>query len=131
MATIRIVGVNLPPQKRIEAALPYIYGIGFPRARKILNKVKIDPNKKTADLSENEVEKLKEFIENNFKVEGSLRQEILQNIKRLKEIAAYRGVRHSRGLPVRGQRTRTNTRTVRGNVRKTAGSGRRAAAEKT
>jgi len=131
MATIRIAGVNLPPQKRIEAALPYIYGIGFPRARKILNKVKIDPNKKTADLSENEVEKLKEFIENNFKVEGSLRQEILQNIKRLKEIAAYRGVRHSRGLPVRGQRTRTNTRTVRGNVRKTAGSGRRAAAEKT
>ncbi|MDP3994087.1 MAG: 30S ribosomal protein S13 [Candidatus Doudnabacteria bacterium] len=131
MATVRIAGVNLPARKRIEAALPYIYGIGFSRARKILNTVKIDPNKRTADLSENEVEKLKEFIEGNFKVEGSLRQEILQNIKRLKEIAAYRGIRHIRGLPVRGQRTRTNTRTVRGNVRRTAGSGRRAAAEKT
>lgn len=131
MATIRIAGVNLPPSKRIEAALPHIYGIGFPRSRKILSTVKIDPNKRTSDLSENEVEKLKEFIESNFKVEGSLRQEVLQNIKRMKEIAAYRGVRHARGLPVRGQRTRTNTRTVRGNVRRTAGSGRRPAAEKT
>ena len=131
MATIRIAGVNLPPSKRIEAALPYIYGIGFPRARKILSTVKIDPNKRTSDLSENEVEKLKEFIESNFKVEGSLRQEVLQNIKRMKEIGADRGVRHIRGLHVHGQRTRTNTRTVRGNVRKTAGSGRRPTSEKT
>ena len=131
MPTIRIAGVNLPPHKRIEAALPYIYGIGLQRAKKILSTAKIDPNKKTSDLSENEVEQLKEFIESNFKVEGALRQEILQNIKRLKEISAYRGIRHIRGLPVRGQRTRTNTRTVRGNVRRTAGSGRRPSAEKT
>lgn len=131
MATARIAGVNLPPNKRIEAALPYIFGIGFPRARKILAAVKIDPNKRTTDLTEAEVGKLKDFIEGNFKVEGNLRQEILQNIKRMKEISAYRGIRHIRGLPVRGQRTRTNTRTVRGNVRRTAGSGRRPSAEKT
>jgi small subunit ribosomal protein S13 len=131
MASIRIAGVNLPLQKRIEAALPYIYGIGFPRARKILKEVKIDPGKRTSELSESEVSKLKEFIEGNFKVEGALRQEVLQNIKRLKEIGAFRGIRHIRGLPARGQRTRTNSRTVRGNVRKTAGSGRKASSEKT
>lgn len=131
MATIRVAGVVLPQQKRIEAALPYIYGIGFPRARRILAAVKIDPSKRTAELTESEVSKLKEFIEGNFKVEGALKQEVLQNIKRLKEIGAYRGVRHIRGLPVRGQRTKTNSRTVRGNVRRTAGSGRRPSAEKT
>ena len=131
MATVRIAGVNLPANKRIEAALPYIYGIGFSRARKILAAVKVDSNKRTSDLTEGEVNKLKGFIETNFKVEGALKQEVLQNIKRLKEIGSYRGTRHIRGLPVRGQRTRTNTRTVRGNVRKTAGSGRRPTAEKT
>lgn len=131
MATVRIAGVNLPAQKRIEAALPIIYGIGFPRSKKILEAVKVDPNKRTGELSEAEVSRLKEYIESNFKVEGALRQEVLQNIKRLKEIGAYRGVRHIRGLPVRGQRTKTNSRTVRGNVRKTAGSGRKASAEKT
>lgn len=131
MAAVRIAGVNLPPQKRIEAALPYIYGVGFSRARQILAAVKVDPNKRTAMLSEAEVNKLKDFIESNFKVEGALRQEVLQNIKRMKEIGSHRGIRHIKGLPVRGQRTKTNSRTVRGNVRKTAGSGRRPAAEKT
>lgn len=121
----------LPPAKRIEAALQYVYGVGLPRAQKILLAVKLDPNKRTKDLTEAEVGKLKEYIESNFKVEGQLRQEVSGNIKRLKEISAYRGIRHIRGLPVRGQRTRTNTRTVRGNVRKTAGSGRKASAEKT
>ena len=131
MAQIRVAGVGLPQQKRIEAALPFLYGIGFSRARKILEAVKIDANKRTSELTETEVNRLKEYIESNFKVEGALRQEIGQNIKRLKEIGAYRGVRHIRGLPVRGQRTRTNSRTVRGNVRKTAGSGRKSTAEKT
>ena len=121
----------MPAQKRIEAALPYLYGIGFSRARQILLATKIDLNKRTSELTESEINKLKEFIEGNFKVEGTLRQEVLQNIKRLKELGSYRGIRHIRGLPTRGQRTRTNSRTVRGNVRKTAGSGRRAAAEKT
>lgn len=131
MAAVRIAGVNLPPQKRIEATLPMIYGIGFSRSKKILEAVKVDPNKRTSELSEGEVSRLKEYIESNFKVEGALRQEVLQNIKRLKEIGAYRGIRHIRGLPVRGQRTKTNSRTVRGNVRKTAGSGRKTTAEKT
>ena len=131
MATVRIAGVSLPAQKRIEAALPYLYGVGFARSRQILDATKIAPNKKTQDLTEAEVEKIKQYIEGKFKVEGALRQEIFQNIKRLKEIGSYRGLRHIKGLPVRGQRTRTNSRTVRGNVRKTAGSGRRPAAEKT
>ncbi|MBI4050494.1 MAG: 30S ribosomal protein S13 [Candidatus Doudnabacteria bacterium] len=131
MPTVRIAGVVLPQQKRIEAALPYLYGIGWPRSKKILEAVKIDANKRTHQLSESEINRLKEYIESNFKVEGALRQEIVQNIKRLKETGTYRGLRHIRGLPVRGQRTKTNSRTVRGNVRKTAGSGRRPAAEKT
>ena len=131
MANVRIAGVVLPQQKRIEAALSYIYGVGFPRSRQILQAVRVDPNKRTKDLSEAEVSRLKEFIEGNYKVEGALRQEIQLNVKRLKEIGSYRGIRHIRGLPVRGQRTKTNSRTVRGNVRKTAGSGRKSAAEKT
>ena len=131
MAAIRIAGITLPAQKRIEAALPILYGIGFSRGRKILAEVKIDPGKKTADLTETEVSRLKDYIEGNFKVEGQLRQEISQNIKRLKEIGSYRGVRHIRGMPVRGQRTKNNSRTVRGNVRKTAGSGRKSTSEKT
>ena len=131
MANVRIAGVVLPQQKRIEAALSYIYGVGFPRSRQILQAVKVDPSKRTKDLSEAEVSRLKEFIEGNYKVEGALRQEIQLNVKRLKEIGSYRGIRHIRGLPVRGQRTKTNSRTVRGNVRKTAGSGRKSASEKT
>lgn len=127
----RIAGINIPNEKRIEAALPYIYGVGLTLAKKTLAATKVDPNKRTKDLTETELNSIREYIEKHFKVEGQLRQQILLNIKRLKEIAAYRGVRHMRGLPVRGQRTKTNSRTRRGNVRKTAGSGRKNAAEKT
>lgn len=127
----RIAGINIPNEKRIEAALPVIYGIGFSLSKKILAATNVDPNKRTKDLTETELNRLREFIEKSFKVEGELRQQVLLNIKRLKEIGAYRGIRHIRGLPVRGQRTKTNSRTRRGNVRKTAGSGRKNAAEKT
>ncbi|OGE86065.1 MAG: 30S ribosomal protein S13 [Candidatus Doudnabacteria bacterium RIFCSPHIGHO2_02_FULL_46_11] len=121
----RIAGVNLPASKRIEAALPYIYGIGWALSRKILKITGVDPNKRAGELDEQEVAKLREIIEKEYKVEGTLRQQILMDIKRLKEVGAYRGTRHVRGLPVRGQRTRTNSRTRRGNVRRTAGSGKR------
>ena len=127
----RIAGINIPNEKRIEAALPYIYGVGLSLSKKILAATSVDPNKRTKDLTEAELNRVREFIEKSFKVEGELRQQVLLNIKRLKEIGAYRGVRHIRGLPVRGQRTKTNSRTRRGNVRKTAGSGRKNAAEKT
>lgn len=127
----RIAGVILPPQKRIEAALPYIYGIGLALSNKILLKTGINPNTRVKDLSETDVEKLKKEIEGSWRVEGELKREMLSNIKRLKEIGSYRGMRHARDLPVRGQRTRTNTRTVRGNVRKTMGSGRKPPAQKT
>ncbi len=127
----RIAGINIPNEKRIEAALPYVYGIGLPLSRKILSATKVDPNKRTKDLTEVELNKLRDYIEKTFKVEGQLRQQVLLNIKRLKEISAYRGVRHMRGLPVRGQRTKTNSRTRRGNVRKTAGSGKKKSGDKT
>lgn len=122
---MRILGINLPDQKRIEAALPYVYGIGPALARVILKSTKIDPNKRAKDLDPSEVSRIKEFVEKNYKIEGELRQIIKQNIVMLKELQAYRGMRHARRLPVRGQRTKTNSRTVRGNVRKTAGSGKR------
>ncbi len=127
----RIAGVNLPNEKRIEASLPYLYGIGLTLSKKILAETKIDPDKRTKDLSEEELGMLRDFIEKNFKIEGSLRQQILLNIKRLKEIGSYRGSRHSKGLPVRGQRTKTNSRTRHGNVRRTAGSGRKKSSDKT
>ena len=127
----RIAGVNLPNEKRIEAALPYIYGVGLSLSKKILTATNVDPNKRTKDLSETELNRIREYLEKTYKVEGELRQQVLLNIKRLKEIGSYRGVRHIKGLPVRGQRTKTNSRTRRGNVRKTAGSGRKNAAEKT
>jgi small subunit ribosomal protein S13 len=127
----RIAGITLPQDKRIEIALTHIYGIGRSLSSKILKQTQIDINKKTRDLSEEEVAKLREVIEKNHKVEGELRREKMLNIKRLKEITCYRGIRHAKGLPVRGQRTKTNSRTVRGNVRKTAGSGRKPSAEKT
>lgn len=127
----RIAGVELPKEKRIEAALPYIYGIGLPLSKKILEKLGIDPNIRTKDLTPTQEGQLRDEIEKNYKVEGELKREILINIKRLKEINSYRGTRHAKHLPVRGQRTKTNSRTVRGNVRKTAGSGRKAANEKT
>ena len=121
----RIAGINIPNEKRIEAALPYIYGVGLSLSKKILTATNVNPDKRTKDLSESEVNRIREYIEKNFKVEGELRQQILLNIKRLKETGAYRGIRHIKGLPVRGQRTKTNSRTRRGNVRKTMGSGRK------
>jgi small subunit ribosomal protein S13 len=122
----RIVGINIPDQKRIIIALTYIYGIGLSLSRKILASAKINPSTKAKDLSAEEINRLKEMIEKNYKVEGEKRREKMFNLKRLKDIGCWRGMRHIKGLPVRGQRTRTNSRTVRGNVRKTVGSGRKA-----
>jgi len=127
----RIAGINIPENKRIEIALTYIYGIGRSLSRKILKEVKIDPFLKSSELTPEQINKLKDVIEKRFKIEGELRREIMMNIKRLKEIGCWRGLRHIKGLPVRGQRTRTNTRTVRGNVRKTVGSGRKPPPEPT
>ena len=127
----RIAGVNIPDNKRIEVALTYIYGIGLSLSKKILVQAKIDANVRASKLTAEETNRLREIIEKGLKVEGELRRERMMNIKRLKDIGSYRGIRHSRGLPVRGQRTKTNTRTVRGNVRKTMGSGRKPSAEKT
>ncbi len=127
----RIAGVNIPDNKRIEIALTYVYGIGQTLSQRILAKAKIDPNIRTNKLSSKEVNALREIVEKEYRVEGELRQEKMMNIKRLKDIGSYRGIRHIKGLPVRGQQTKTNTRTIRGNVRKTMGSGRKKAAEKT
>jgi len=127
----RIAGVNIPEQKQIEVSLTYIYGIGHSLSRKILDQTKIDPSVRASKLTTEEVNRLRELIEKNYKIEGELRREIITSIKRLKDIASWRGLRHIKGLPVRGQRTKTNTRTVRGNVRKTVGSGKRPAAEPT
>jgi small subunit ribosomal protein S13 len=127
----RIAGVNIPDDKRIEIALTYIYGIGRSRSGQILAALGLSPDTRSKDLSEADVNMLKDHIEKNFTIEGELKHQKQMNIKRLKDIGCYRGIRHMRGLPVRGQKTRTNTRTVRGNVRKTAGSGRRPSAEKT
>lgn len=107
----RIAGVDLPNNKKIEIALTYIYGIGRTTSKKILQATGVDPNKRVKDLTEEEISKLREEIENNYKVEGDLRQEVASNIRRLIEIGCYRGIRHKRGLPVRGQRTRCNART--------------------
>lgn len=121
---MRIAGVNVPDEKRIEISLTYVYGIGLSSATKILEELKISKLKKTKDLSEEEQKKIRDYIEKKVRVEGELKHVVRSNIKRLKEIGCYRGVRHQKGLPVRGQRTKTNTRTVRGNVRRTMGSGR-------
>jgi|SRR3989344_873510 len=122
---MRILGVNIPDNKRIEVSLTYIYGIGRSASRKILTAAKIDLNKKTGTLTSDEVLKVQGVAEKTYRLEGALRQFIKSNIQRLKDIKSYRGIRHMRRLPVRGQRTKTNSRTVRGNVRKTAGSGKR------
>jgi small subunit ribosomal protein S13 len=122
----RIAGVNIPDNKQIEVALTYIYGIGRSLSKKILEKAKIEGTRRAFELKPEEIEKLKEIIEGGeYKIEGELKREVMTNIKRLKEIGCWRGLRHIKGLPVRGQRTRTNTRTVRGNVRKTVGTGRK------
>lgn len=110
----RILGVDLPREKRIEAALPYIYGIGLSTSRKILTDAQVDGNKRAKDLSEEEVSKITAIIQKNYRIEGDLRREASQNIKRLIDIGSYRGYRHKKGLPVRGQRTKTNARTRKG-----------------
>ncbi|OIO17292.1 30S ribosomal protein S13 [Candidatus Kuenenbacteria bacterium CG11_big_fil_rev_8_21_14_0_20_37_9] len=127
----RIIGVNLPNEKKLEVGLTYIFGIGQTIAKKIIEELKLDPNMKCKDLGDSHVALLRKTIESKYRVEGELKREIMGNIKRLKEINSYRGLRHAKKLPVRGQRTKTNSRTVRGNVRKTAGSGRKQSAQKT
>ncbi|NMB48824.1 30S ribosomal protein S13 [Candidatus Kuenenbacteria bacterium] len=127
----RLAGVNLPNEKRLEIGLTYIFGIGRTTANKIIQRLGLKPDMKCKDLAEAEVNQLRKIIESEIRTEGELKRDILANIKRLKEINSYRGSRHSKRLPVRGQRTKTNSRTVRGNVRKTAGSGKKPAAQKT
>ena len=117
----RIVGVDLPREKRVEVGLTYIFGIGLSTAQKILAETGISPDTRVKDLDEQEVNKLRDYIEHNVKVEGDLRREVSLNIKRLVEIGSYRGTRHRRGLPVRGQRTKTNARTRKGPKRAIAG----------
>jgi small subunit ribosomal protein S13 len=117
----RISGINLPPNKRAEIGLTYIYGIGLATAQKVLDDCKIDRNTKIRDLTEEEVTKLRGYIDGNVSVEGDLRRERSQSIKRLMEIACYRGLRHRRGLPVRGQKTKTNARTRKGPKKTVAG----------
>lgn len=121
----RIAGVNIPKEKQIETALTYIYGIGRSLSRKILAELAIDPQRRASDLKSEEVNKLKDIIEKKYKIEGGLRRGVMMDIKRLRDIGCWRGLRHIKGLPARGQRTRTNTRTIRGNVRKTVGSGKK------
>ncbi len=126
----RIEGIDLPRNKRVEVALTYIYGIGPTRARKILADTKVNPDTRVKDLTETDVNLLRDYIAQNYKVEGDLRREVQMNIKRLIEIGCYRGLRHRRNLPVRGQRTRTNARTRKGPKKTVAGRGRRRGAAK-
>ncbi len=121
---MRILGITIPNEKRLDVGLTTLYGIGTSRARKILDQVKITYATKGADISPEDENKIRAIIE-SLKIEGNLKREISANVKRLKDIKAYRGVRHMRRLPVNGQRTKTNSRTIRGNVRKTMASGRR------
>jgi len=127
---VRLAGNEIPNDKRIEIALTYIFGIGLTSSRKILESAKIDANIRANKLSSEELEKIRQIINKDYQIEGDLRTEVSQNVKRLKEIGSYRGIRHSRGLPVRGQQTQTNARTKRGK-KVTVGSGRKKAAEKT
>ncbi len=126
----RVAGVNIPDNKRIETSLTYVYGIGPVSSKKILEQANIKVNPRTKDLSQTEIDRIREIIDRNFKVEGEAKMAVSQNIKRLKEIGAYRGIRHIKGLPAHGQRTKTNSRTKRGK-RVSVGSGRRKAAGKT
>jgi small subunit ribosomal protein S13 len=126
----RIAGVDIPKDKRVEISLQYIYGIGPASSRRILSSSGISPDTKVKDLSEQEVSRIREIIDKEYKVEGGLRKEINLNIKRLIEIGSYRGLRHRRGLPVRGQRTRTNARTKRGLRKTVAGRGQKRGATK-
>ena len=121
----RIAGIDLPLNKRVEIGLTYIYGIGQPTARKVAAELGLNPDTKVKDLTDEEVTKLRNFIDSNVEVEGDLRRDRQQAIKRLSEIGAYRGIRHRRGLPVNGQRTKTNARTRKG-PKKTVGRGKKA-----
>ena len=123
----RIAGINIPENKQIIIALTYIYGIGRSLSRRILNEAKIDFFLKAAELTPQQISQLKEIIEKKYKIEEELRRERMIDIKRLKDIGAWRGLRHIKRLPVRGQTTRTNSRTIRGNIRKTVGSGKKPA----
>jgi small subunit ribosomal protein S13 len=127
----RIAGVDIPDNKRIDVSLSYIHGIGLSSSKKILTQAHIDPAIHTGKLGAQDLQSLRNLIEGGYKVEGELRREVQMNIKRLKDIGSYRGIRHIKHLPVRGQQTRTNGRTVRGNVRRTMGSGRKPAASPT
>jgi small subunit ribosomal protein S13 len=126
----RIEGVDLPRNKRIEVGLTYIYGIGLPRAQQVLEATGVNPDTRIKDLTDAQVTLLRDYISQNYKVEGDLRREVQLNIKRLIEIGSYRGLRHRRNLPVRGQRTRTNARTRKGPKKTVAGRGRRRGAKK-
>jgi small subunit ribosomal protein S13 len=126
----RIEGVDLPRNKRVEVGLTYIYGIGMPRAQRILRETRVNPDTRVKDLTDAEVAQLRDYIVTNYKVEGDLRREVQLNIKRLIEIGSYRGLRHRRNLPVRGQNTRTNSRTRKGPKKTVAGRGRRRGAKK-
>lgn len=128
---LRIAGVLIPNEKRVEHALIYIYGISLTTSRKIIKEAGVNLDTRVKNLTENEANKLRDIIEKKYKIEGDLRREVFSNIKHLKDVGCYRGLRHSKGLPTRGQRTKTNSRTVRGNVRKTSGSGRKPSAQKT
>ncbi len=121
---MRILGITIPDTKRLDVALTVLYGVGRSRATNILKQAKIDPTIKSKDLSVDQENEIRKIIE-AFKIEGDLKREVASNIKRHKDIKTYRGTRHMRKLPVRGQRTKTNSRTVRGNIRKTMGSGRK------
>ena len=122
---MRLFGVNIPDEKRVVIALTNVYGIGNTAASKIVKEANIDLTKRTKDLTQDEQSRIKQVVDSNFKIEGELRQDKRQNINRLKQIKAYRGTRHAHHLPARGQSTKRNSRTVRGNVRRTMGSGRR------
>ena len=128
---IRIAGITIPNDKRIEIALTYIYGIGNTTSKDVLKEADVDFNIRVKDLTEEQANKIRIIVEKQHKVEGDLRREVSSNIKRLKEINCYRGIRHTKNLPTRGQRSKTNSRTVRGNLRKTAVSGKKPTAQKT
>lgn len=126
----RIAGVDIPRNKQVETSLTYIYGIGRSRSQEILEKASVDPQTRVRDLTDSEVSRLRELVDTQYMVEGDLRREVAMNIKRLTEIGCYRGQRHRKGLPVRGQRTRTNARTRKGPKKTVAGRGRRRGTKK-
>ncbi|MDO8577478.1 MAG: 30S ribosomal protein S13 [Candidatus Wildermuthbacteria bacterium] len=127
----RIAGVSIPDNKNIVISLTYIYGVGRPLSEKIVETAKVNPKLRASELKAEELNRIKDIIEKQYRVEGELKREILSNVKRLRDIGSWRGLRHIKKLPVRGQRTKTNMRTVKGNVRKTMGSGRKPAASPT